>query len=564
MKHVGSAVLAMIIMGGAIVLAWMSAELRLGDAGSQPEGASSDARDLSERLKERRSDGTYRGDVPLQTEKRIALVIGNSAYHRAALAHASNDARLLEAKLKELHFEVSAYYDVGLKDMKRAARAFSDALKQGGKNTVAFIYYAGHGVQVNGENYLIPVDENITNEGDVDIEAVNVSSIMSIIEHAETRLNIVVLDACRNNPFVYARSGARGLARIDAPSGSLVAFSTAPGKAARDDSPYAATLAQELGESGLKIEEVFKKVRLAVRDATRNEQTPWEHTSVTGEFYPAGKPSTDEAARREGEMQRKEVEIRQREEVLRRKEQQAPPAAPLGKPPVETVADPAVAEAGRGWLGVSLQPVTQDIAKSMFMTEATGALVAKVYADGPSANSKLKAGDVVIEVNGDPVNDSAALVRKIAELKPQTYARLTIFQAGRRTTVTVKLGEMPGQDRLAILESEKPRSAPPDVDEAERRETELARKEAELKQRQDELQRMQLQAEMARKEAVSRQREAELRAEMARKKTRTPGSVRQSCDECSSRRRWRRSRPQTTRPSAGLASGPSPPPPCQL
>ena len=115
---------------------------------------------------------------------------------------------------------------------------------------------------------------------------------MSALEHSEARLNILILDACRTNPFGYARSGERGLARVDAPSGSLVAFSTSPGKAASDgtgvNSPYTEALVEALGVSGLKIEEVFKTVRIKVMTATHNEQTPWESTSLMGDFYPAG------------------------------------------------------------------------------------------------------------------------------------------------------------------------------------------------------------------------------------------------------------------------------------
>jgi WD40 repeat protein len=137
------------------------------------------------------------------------------------------------------------------------------------------------------------VDAKIESEGDVDIDAVSLSSIMSMLENAETRLSIVVLDACRNNPFGYARGGSRGLARVDAPSGSPVAFSTSPGKTAPDgpaggNSFYTAALSQAMAEPGLKIEEVFKKVRVAVWEQTRGEQNPWESTSLRGDFYPAG------------------------------------------------------------------------------------------------------------------------------------------------------------------------------------------------------------------------------------------------------------------------------------
>ncbi len=227
------------------------------------------------------------------SKTRVALVIGNSAYKRSALANPVNDARLMAEKLKAQGFEVFAAYDAGQRQMKRAVQSFAATLRERGKNAAAFIFYAGHGVQVKGENYLIPVDEHIESEGDVDIDAVSVSSLMSMLENTQTRLAIVVLDACRVNPFGYARGGERGLARVDAPSGSLVAFSTAPGKAAQDgpeggNSVFTAALAEALAEPGLKIEEVFKKVRIAVRAKTKGEQTPWESTSLTGDFYPAG------------------------------------------------------------------------------------------------------------------------------------------------------------------------------------------------------------------------------------------------------------------------------------
>ena len=237
---------------------------------------------------------------PAQAERRVALVIGNGAYKTAPLANAVNDARLIAERLQAERFEIFSYYNASQKEMKRAVVEFTSAVRNGGRDTVAFIYYAGHGVQVNGENYLIPSDASIDNEADVDIESVGVSSLMSALERVETRLKIVVLDACRTNPFGYARSAARGLARIDAPSGSIVAFSTAPGKAAQDgeggNSLYTSALAAALAEPGLKIEEVFKKARVAVATSTQGEQTPWESTSLMGDFYPAGEKAGAEAA----------------------------------------------------------------------------------------------------------------------------------------------------------------------------------------------------------------------------------------------------------------------------
>lgn len=266
----------------------------------------------------------------------MALVIGNSKYAKAPLPNAANDARLMADTLKAQQFEVLTYFDAGQKDMKRAVSTFTTALKAAGKDTVAFVFYAGHGVQVKGENYLIPADASIEKEADVDIESVGVSGMMSALEHTETRLNIIVLDACRTNPFGYSRSAERGLARIDAPTGSIVAFSTAPGKAAQDgaggNSPYTSALAVAFSEPGLKIEEVFKKARMSVIESTRGEQTPWESTSLMGDFFPAGRiaPNKQGAAqlaaleeerkRREAEFAKREDEIKKREQGLKQRE----------------------------------------------------------------------------------------------------------------------------------------------------------------------------------------------------------------------------------------------------
>ncbi len=234
------------------------------------------------------------GSVSAQeAKKNLALVIGNSAYRHSPPTNSANDARLMAEKLKSLGFEVFAFYDVSQRKMKHAVLDFADTLREGGKDTVAFVFYAGHGVQVNGENYLIPVDEQIESERDVDIDAVSLASIMTVLQSTETRTSIVVLDACRGNPFGYARGAGGGLAKVDAWSGGLVAFSASPGTVAPDapagsNSPYTAALAQTMAEQGLKIEDVFKKVHTAVSEKTHGGQTPWESASLTGDFYPAG------------------------------------------------------------------------------------------------------------------------------------------------------------------------------------------------------------------------------------------------------------------------------------
>ncbi len=221
---------------------------------------------------------------------RFALVVGNSAYSFAPLRNPAQDAALMAATLRVLGFDVSEYQDVPQRDLKRAVVDFGRKLEQAGKDAVGLVYYAGHGVQVNGENYLIPIGANIRDELDVDIEGVPASIILQALERAGNGLNIVILDACRNNPFQSGTRAVRGgLARMDAPSGTLLAYSTSPGNVAEDgtgrNSPYTQALAQSMRTQGAKVEDVFKRVRVAVMERTNNRQVPWEASSLTGDFY---------------------------------------------------------------------------------------------------------------------------------------------------------------------------------------------------------------------------------------------------------------------------------------
>ncbi len=223
--------------------------------------------------------------------KRVALVIGNSTYqHAQKLTNPENDAKLIASVLRKKGLEVLEHKNLGFKAMKRAARTYSAKLRKYGKDTVGLIFFAGHGLQAEGQNFLVPIDAKIENEGDIDIETISAQSLMSGVRLAGNRLNIIVLDACRNNPYRgLFRSSSRGFARMDAPVGSLLAFSTAPGTVAADgdgrNSPYSAALAQAISEPGLKIEDVFKRVRERVYTATGGKQVPWESSSVFGDFF---------------------------------------------------------------------------------------------------------------------------------------------------------------------------------------------------------------------------------------------------------------------------------------
>ncbi len=223
-------------------------------------------------------------------EPRVALVIGNSAYRDAPLRNPANDARLIAETLRELGFQVIERIDVSQRGMRRLIRDFGEALEDAGPESVGLFYYAGHGVQVRGENFLIPTGAIIQRESDVKIEAVSANEVLNTLSFADNSLNIVILDACRNNPYARSfRQAARGLARMDAPRGTLVAYATAPGGLSADgdgdNSPYSLALSREMRMPGATAEDMFKQVRIAVMDETDGRQVPWEESSLTGDFY---------------------------------------------------------------------------------------------------------------------------------------------------------------------------------------------------------------------------------------------------------------------------------------
>jgi len=220
------------------------------------------------------------------TEQRIALVIGNSAYSSGPLKNPVNDATDMATMLKKLGFSVTLKKNAGLQEMEEAIESFGNSLKRGG---VGLFYYAGHGVQVNGTNYLLPIGAKINKEADVKYQAVDANKILDEMATANNGLNIVMLDACRDNPFARSfRNATRGLAIVSsAPSGTFISYSTSPGNVARDgdgrNSPYTSALLQYMQAPGLTISDVFINVRAKVKKETG--QVPWELSSLEGQFY---------------------------------------------------------------------------------------------------------------------------------------------------------------------------------------------------------------------------------------------------------------------------------------
>ncbi len=219
---------------------------------------------------------------------RIALVIGNSAYQGgAALANPAHDAKAMSETLRGMGFVVVELRDGSKAQMNAAVAKVQAALK--GKQGVGMLYYAGHGLQVDARNYMVPVDAKVLKVADVPQQTVDVNNVVEAFKAAGNRMNILVLDACRNNPFGSINTG-KGLAPLDAPSGTFLAYATAPGNVAEDgdvktgNGLYTQYLLQELKKPHARIEDVFKRVRFAVRKASDGRQIPWESTSLEDDF----------------------------------------------------------------------------------------------------------------------------------------------------------------------------------------------------------------------------------------------------------------------------------------
>ncbi|MGE4194219.1 MAG: caspase family protein [Pseudodesulfovibrio sp.] len=228
---------------------------------------------------------------PAHAAKRVALVIGNGGYASSPLKNPVNDAKDMADKLRGLGFEVTLLTDAGRRKMEDAIHAFDARL--GGAN-VRLFYYAGHGMQVQGANYLIPVDAEVRAERDIKYEAVNAGRVLDGMADAGPGVNILILDACRNNPFARSfRSGSRGLARMDAPSGSMIVYATSPGDVAADGSGrngiFTKHLLAYVDQSGLTLEQVFKRTGRDVMRETKGDQVPWTASSVFDEVYLSGK-----------------------------------------------------------------------------------------------------------------------------------------------------------------------------------------------------------------------------------------------------------------------------------
>ena len=236
------------------------------------------------------------GTHSASAESRLALVIGQSAYRSVpALPNPANDARAVTQLLTDSGFEVSTAADLSQGQMREAVSDFAGKVAAKGADTVALVFYAGHGLQIDGENFLVPVDIDPKREADIPIQAVRLNDILNTLTSVPSKMRILMLDACRNNPFPDLKTAGGGLAIVDAKvgaPGTFLSFSTSPGAVAEDgsgsNSPYTNALLAAGKEQNIPIEETFKRVRLAVNKVTDGRQTPWDSSSLTEDFRFSG------------------------------------------------------------------------------------------------------------------------------------------------------------------------------------------------------------------------------------------------------------------------------------
>ncbi|MEM6931228.1 MAG: caspase family protein, partial [Myxococcota bacterium] len=224
----------------------------------------------------------------LSTEDRVALVVGNAAYEQGPLRNPARDAQGIAARLESLGFSTETVLDADRRGLSSAIRKFGERLSAGG---TGLFFYAGHGLETQGVNFMVPVDAAIASDADIEVEGVQVDRVLAEMRGARNRLNIVILDACRNNPYAsqFRSMSGGGLGIMDPPQGTLIAFATRPHQVASDgegeNGLYTAALLQNMGRPGLSLEDTFKAVRATVSQATGGAQVPQEYTSLTGHFY---------------------------------------------------------------------------------------------------------------------------------------------------------------------------------------------------------------------------------------------------------------------------------------
>ncbi len=380
-------------------------------------------------------------------ENRVALVIGNNAYKEGRLTAPINDARAMATALSALNFSVTRLEDAGRLRMLRAIRAFADQL--GGNDTVAMFYFAGHGVQSHGKNYLLPIDADIEDEDDVELQGVDVQYLLDKFEGMKNPMNILILDACRNNPFTRRGLKSSGLAAVDGPPGTLVAFAAAPGHVAMERSGengiYTKNVLAHISVPGLRIEDMFKRVRAGVVQETAAMQVPWENTSLVRDFYfraaPAGKAPEVKIADVEAEAWKNvetsrnlydfigflrtfpnsqhQVEVLTKVNAILERIKPRPPAL---------ISDELPALLNEAWAGLWFRPLTKAAAEFFGLEAPKGVLIVSVDRGSAAERGGLRAGDIILKVNGRPINNANEMLALNRTILPGEYAEAVVWR----------------------------------------------------------------------------------------------------------------------------------------
>ena len=272
---------------------------------------------------------SYSTSAEAPLDIRVALVIGNAAYKNVpALANSTNDAKSMATVLRKLGFTVVEVVDGSKDQMSKAIAQMQGLLKS--KQAVGMLYYAGHGLQLDWRNFMVPIDAKLEEASDVPKQTIDIENVIDVLRKSGTRMNIIVLDACRDNPFAEKASG-KGLAQLDAPPGTYLAFATSPGNVAEDgdmttgNGLFTQYLLKEL-QRPAKIEDVFKRVRLQVRQKSQGRQIPWDSSSLEDDFaFNDGKKFTfnpEDLAREAQQAKEKEAKLKQEAEATIRREKE--------------------------------------------------------------------------------------------------------------------------------------------------------------------------------------------------------------------------------------------------
>ena len=396
--------------------------------------------------------------VAAQAEKRVALVIGNSAYRNTpALPNPHNDAATIADALTKLGFAVQSGFDLDRAATEQVLRAFAESL---GDADVALFYYAGHGLQVDDKNYLVPVDARLASETDLAFEAIDLTLVLSLMER-RPRTNLVFLDACRDNPLARnlarsmgaARSTAvtRGLAIAESGIGTLLVYATQPGNVALDGtgthSPFTQGLLDYIATPDIEVRQMLTRVRAEVVQATGGKQVPWDHSSLTGDFFfaprgaaagapPAGAPADHELAFWESIKDSRDPAdfqaylqqypsgtfaalVRNRIAALQPQQQTA--TATTTTPPSQA---PTRQEGQPGSLGLTVAELQPDLRAQYGVPAVLQGLVVTAVAAG---GSEFKVGDVVVEVDRVAVNTRDGFDRQVAAARERHAAAVNVM-----------------------------------------------------------------------------------------------------------------------------------------